>query len=61
MMLLFFLAAGLVAFAQDRILAVMRAQTVRIKHWGGVILIAVGAWLMALAVWAGLFARIFPV
>jgi len=31
------------------------------KRWGGRILLVVGAWLIALAVFAGFFARVFPV
>lgn len=61
MVVLFFLLAGLVASAQARALAVLRGQTVRVKRWGGAVLIGVGCWLLALAIWAEAFARIFPV
>ena len=53
------------------IVAIGRAQahTVRslkgaapsVKRWGGIILILVGSWLLALAIWADSFALIFPV
>ena len=61
MVLLFFLLAVLVASAQERTLAVLRDQTVQVKRWGGLVLIGVGGWLLALAIWATAFARIFPV
>jgi hypothetical protein len=32
-----------------------------VKRWGGWVLILVGLWLMALGIWAGFFASLFPV
>jgi len=61
MVALFFAVAMLVAFAQERTLSGLRAQTLRIKRWGGVVLIGVGSWLLVLAIWAEAFVKIFPV
>lgn len=58
---LVFVAAFGVAGAQDRTLEQIKAQTVRVKQWGGWILTAVGAWFLVLAVFADFFAGLFPV
>lgn len=47
--------------AQERLVATLRAAAPQVKRWGGVILIIVGLWFLALAAWAETFARIFPV
>lgn len=39
----------------------MGANVATIKRWGGWILITVGVWLLALAVFSEFFARVFPV
>lgn len=59
-LLLFGLAAA-VATAQERVVATLQAGVTQIKRWGGVILIAVGLWTLASAIWAEAFARLFPV
>lgn len=59
-LLLFGLAAA-VATAQERVVSTLQAGVTQIKRWGGVILIAVGLWTLASAVWADEFARLFPV
>jgi len=61
MVVLFFAVATLVAFAQERTLSGLRAQTLRVKRWGGIVLLGVGSWLLALAIWAEAFVKIFPV
>lgn len=61
MVWLFFTLATLVAFAQERTLAALRKQTVRVRQWGGVVLMLVGSWLLATAIWAEAFAKFFPV
>lgn len=58
---LVFGAAFGVAGAQDETIARIKAQTPRVKKWGGWILMAVGAWFLVLAVFADFFAEIFPV
>ncbi|HBY97248.1 MAG: hypothetical protein M5U01_28945 [Ardenticatenaceae bacterium] len=59
--LLMFLLAFAIASAQEGIIAVVRAHVGEVKRWGGRILIAVGIWFIALAAFAGFFARLFPV
>jgi cytochrome c biogenesis protein CcdA len=59
-LLLFGLAAAM-ASAQERVVATLQAGVLQIKRWGGVILIAVGLWTLASAIWAEAFARFFPV
>ncbi|MBW3605980.1 MAG: hypothetical protein KY460_13975 [Actinobacteria bacterium] len=58
--LLFASALG-VAVAQQELTARLRAGAPTVKRWGGHVLIAVGLWLLALATFAGTFARVFPV
>jgi hypothetical protein len=58
---LLFALALLTATAQERTVQALRAGAPAVKRWGGRILLAVGAWLIALAVFAGFFARVFPV
>ena len=59
-----FLMFGLslpVVFAHERVSDALQASAVKIKRWGGGVLILVGTWLITLAVWADMFARVFPV
>ena len=58
---LMFALAALVGAVQERVITVLKAGTSRVKRWGGLVLVGVGLWLLALAVWADLFARLFPV
>lgn len=58
--LVFVLSLAL-ATAQERTVEAMRKGAPAVKRWGGRILIAVGVWFVALAVFAGFSARIFPV
>ena len=58
--LVFVLSLAL-ATAQERTVEAMREGAPAVKRWGGRILMAVGVWFIALAVFAGFFARIFPV
>lgn len=50
-----------VARSQEDLVAGLRANADEVKRWGGWILVAVGVWLIALAVFADAFARLFPV
>jgi len=61
MTLLALCLAILVGTAQQRVVDALKGGTQRVKQWSGVILLLVGAWLIALAIWADFFARLFPV
>lgn len=50
-----------IATAQDGVVTAFRAHTGDVKRAGGWILIAVGIWVMLLAVFAQRFAAVFPV
>ena len=39
----------------------LKAGAARVKRWSGLVLVGVGLWLLALAVWADFFARFVPV
>lgn len=58
--LMFALATAL-ATAQERPVESMREGAPAVKRWGGWIPVTVGLWSIALAAFAGFFARIFPV
>jgi hypothetical protein len=58
---LMFCVATLVTFARERTIRSLRIATVNAKRYGGVLLIGVGIWFIALAMWADFFAEIFPV
>jgi cytochrome c biogenesis protein CcdA len=58
---LMFGLALLIGLAQTRTIALLKAGTQQIKRWSGAVLVVVGAWLIALALWADFFARFFPV
>jgi cytochrome c biogenesis protein CcdA len=61
MVILFFTLSLLVASAQEQVLRAMRAETLRIRRWGGMVLIGMGAWLLALAIWGQALVDILPV
>lgn len=61
MALLTFGLAVLVGAAQQRVVDALKAETQHVKRWSGGVLLLVGAWLIALAVWADFFASLFPV
>lgn len=61
LVLLLFAAAFGVAISQDRLVEQLQSSTPTIKHWGGYVLMLVGAWFVALGVSADRFARVFPV
>ncbi len=52
------LAIGL---AQEQFLVRLRAEAPRVKRWGGVILLIVGLWTIAIGIWAEFFSQFFPV
>ncbi|MGH2694851.1 MAG: hypothetical protein ACRDJJ_08555 [Actinomycetota bacterium] len=47
--------------AQERVVSRLRASPAFVKRWGGWILVLVGGWFLALAMWADFFAQVFPV
>ncbi len=57
---MFTLALAL-ATAMERAAEAMRAGAPAIKRWGARILVLVGAWLIALGVFADFFADVFTV
>lgn len=59
--LLVFIFALVVARAQEATVQAIRARVGQVKRYGGYVLIAVGAWTLALAAFADFFARLFPV
>ena len=58
---LVFMSAFAVAGAQKSALERIKAQAPTVKNWGGRVLIVLGVWFIALAVFAELFAELFPV
>ena len=61
MVLLMFTLALTIGAAQQRTVEAMRAGAPAVKVWGGRILLLVGAWFIALGVFASFFADVFPV
>ena len=61
MSILLFSLSLLIALAQEHVVNTLRANTARVKRWSGYILLGVGLWLLALALWADFFAQLFPV
>ena len=49
------------ATAQERTAEAMRAGAPEVKRWGGRILVLVGAWLVALGIFADFVADVFSV
>jgi cytochrome c biogenesis protein CcdA len=58
---LVFVAAVAVSRAEAATIERIEAQGPTVKRWGGRVLIAVGAWFLILALFAGSFERLFPV
>ena len=58
---LMFLLSVTIARAQDSLVGQLRANTGKIKIWGGRILIMVGAWLIALAIWSDFFVEVLAI
>jgi hypothetical protein len=59
--ILIFLLAYAISAAQEGVVAAVKARVSEVKRWGGWILIIIGAWFILLAIFAGFFARVFPV
>ncbi|MDX1664859.1 MAG: hypothetical protein R3272_13790 [Candidatus Promineifilaceae bacterium] len=58
---LMFALAVLIGMGQQRAVNVLKVETARVRGWSGIVLMVVGGWLIALAIWADFFARYFPV
>lgn len=56
-----FMLSSVIVLARERSVDVLDVNAIRIKKWGGWVLVMVGAWLIVLGIWAGWFAAIFPV
>jgi hypothetical protein len=56
-----FTSAFAVAGAQESTLERLKVQAPTVKRWGGRVLIALGGWFIALAVFADFFSELFPV
>jgi hypothetical protein len=56
-----FALALAIALAQERTVQSIQSRAPAVKRWGGRILLLVGAWFVALGVFAGFFADLFPV
>jgi TRAP-type C4-dicarboxylate transport system permease large subunit len=54
-------AAITVAVAQERVADRLTAAAPSMKRWGGVVLVVVGLWFVALGVFADTFGQVFPV
>lgn len=61
MVLLIFSLAVAIATAQEELVAALRARSSEVRRWGGWVMLAVGVWVLALAVLAPVFRRVFPV
>lgn len=48
-----------IAVVQAKVASSLRVRTQQVKRWGGYVLIIVGLWLIALAIWADFFASVF--
>lgn len=59
--LLIFGLAIAIGTAQNELVAKLRAEAQQVKRWGGVILIIVGLWTVAIGIWAEFFSQFFPV
>jgi hypothetical protein len=56
-----FASAFAVAGAQESTLERIKVQAPTVKRWGGRVLIVLGVWFLALAVFVDFFAELFPV
>ncbi len=60
--MLLLLGLGLaIGTAQEGLVDKLRAETTQVKRWGGVILLIVGAWTIALGVLSEFLADNYPV
>jgi len=57
--ILMFTLALIVGAAQDRTVKALKANAPTVKAWGGRIMLFVGVWFIALAIFADFFADVF--
>lgn len=57
---LMFTLATVIASARETLVERMREGAPTIKAWGGRVLVVVGLWFVALGVFSGFFADVFP-
>ena len=60
MVVLMFTLALTIGAAQQRTVEAMKVGAPTVKRWGGRVLLLVGAWFIALGVFADFFANVFP-
>lgn len=53
-------AAFVVSWAKEETVARLQAGAPTVKRWGGIVLVVLGAWFVALGIFAHTFARLFP-
>jgi hypothetical protein len=58
---LIFTSAFAVAGAQESVFERLKVQAPTVKRWGGRVLVVLGLWFIALALFADYFADLFPV
>ena len=58
---LLFAASLLVVGTREAAMERVRASALAVKRWGGHVLIVVGAWFIALGIWAQTFGDLVPV
>lgn len=56
-----FTLAIMVTTAREQTIRSLRIASSSAKRFGGMVLIGVGIWFLALAIWADYFASVFPV
>lgn len=59
--LLIFGLAIAIGMARNEFVTKLRAEAPQVKRWGGVVLIIVGLWTVAIGIWAEFFSQFFPV
>ena len=61
LVLLLVAAALSVAISQERLVVQFRSSAPAVKHWGGYVLMLVGAWFVVLGIFANTLACLCPV
>lgn len=61
LVVLMFVLVSAIGSAQEKLVALLRTSPRLVKRWGGWVLVVVGAWFIALSIWADFFADVFPV
>ena len=61
LVVLAFGASAAVAVVQEAVASRLTAAAPSMKRWGGIVLVVVGLWFVALGLFAETFAEVFPV